>query len=75
MFLPHTTIKHLTADDPREPNIKYWICDYHLSLEASLGLNSLGNSLDDCDSFINDDEEDSTKGDTNEYGQGYHTEF
>ena len=64
-FISLTTVWHLAADKPREPNIREWIRDDHGSLEAALGNEDFGTSLYGYDSFINDDGEGTVKGDPN----------
>ena len=66
--LSQTTVQHLTAEEPRDPEFKERIHDYHGSLENVLGSKKFGTSLDENDLFINDDEEDIAKGDPNEEG-------
>ena len=66
--LSQTTVQHLTAEEPRDPDVQERICDYHGSLENVLGSEDFGDSLDGYDSFINDDEEGIAKGDPNEEG-------
>ena len=65
MFLSHTTINKLTDDKPRDPNVQEQIHDYHVFMEVAVGCDNFGTSLDGYYSFINDDEEDTTKGNTN----------
>ena len=61
-----TLINHLIVDKPRDPNVQKWIRDYHGLLETTLGSEDFSTSLYGCDSFINDDEEGTAKGDPNE---------
>ena len=53
--LSHTTVYHLTADKPRDPNVQKRFRDYHSFLEAALGSEDFINSLDGYYSFITDD--------------------
>ena len=61
-----TTIKHVTDENPRDPNVQEWIQDYHGYLEAALVSENFGTSLDVYDSFINDNEGGTAKGNPNE---------
>ena len=61
-----TTIKHVTDEKPRYPNVQEWIQDYHGYLEAALVSENFGTSLDVYDSFINDNEGGTAKGNPNE---------
>ena len=54
--LSQTTVQHLTSEEPRDPDVQYWICDYHVCLEDALGSEYFGTSLYLYDSLINDDE-------------------
>ena len=69
--LSQTTVQHLTAEEPRDPDVQELIRDYHRSMEDSLGREDFGTSLGGYDSFINYDEEVIAKGETNkEVNQG-----
>ena len=63
-----TTIHHLTADEPRYTDVQEQIHGYHGFLEDALGSEEFGTSLDEYDSFIDDDEESIANGDPNEEG-------
>ena len=63
--LSQTTVQHLTAEEPRDPNIQERIRYYHGSLEDELVSEDFGTSLDGYGSFINDYEEGIAKGDPN----------
>ena len=62
--LSHTTIQNLTSDKPRDTNIQEQIC-YYPRWKPHLEVRNVGTSLDGYESFINDDEESTTKGDNN----------
>ena len=66
--LYQTTVQHLTAEEPRDPDFQQRIRDYHGSLEDALGSEDFVTSLDGYESFINDDEQAIVKGDPNEEG-------
>ena len=55
-ILSQTTVRHFTAEEPRDPDVQERIRDYHGSLEDALGSEYFANSLDGYDSFINYDE-------------------
>ena len=55
--LSHTTVQHLTSDKTRYPNVQERILDYYGSLEAALGSEDFGTSLDGYDSFVEDDKD------------------
>ena len=61
-----TTIHHLTADEPRYTDVQEQIHGYHGFLEDALGSEEFGASLNGYESFINDDEEGTSKGGLNE---------
>ena len=61
-----TTVQHIIPDEPRDINIQEQICDYHGSLESVLESEDFHTILYGFESFINDDEEVTTKGDPNE---------
>ena len=63
--LSQTTFQHLTAEEPRDPDVQEQIRDYHGSLEDALGSEDVVTSLDGYDYFINDYEEGIAKGDPN----------
>ena len=63
--LSRTTVQHLTAEEPRDPDVQEQIRDYHRSMEDSLGSEDFGTNLDGYDSFINKDEEGVAKGEPN----------
>ena len=65
-LLSHTTVQHLTADEPRNPNIHERVRDYHGLLEDKFVSEDFGTSLYDYEFFINDDEEGTEKGEPNE---------
>ena len=50
--LSQNKVQHLTAEEPRYPDLQERICDYHGSLEDTLGSEEFGTSLDGYDSFI-----------------------
>ena len=62
----HTIVQHLTSDETRDLNIQQQIGDHHVSLEAALGSNNFGASLDKYDEFIPGNEEAVVKGYPNE---------
>ena len=66
--LSRTIVQHLTAEEPRYPDVQEQIRYYHGSLEDVLGSKDFGTSLDGYDSFINGDEEGIAKCGTNEEG-------
>ena len=68
MVLSRTTIQHLTAEKPIDPDVQERIRDYHGSLEDVIGSEDFVNSLDGYESLINDNEEGISKGDTNKEG-------
>ena len=53
--LSQNIVQHLTAEEPRDPDVQERIHDYHGSLKYVLGGEDFGNILDGYDSFINDD--------------------
>ena len=55
--LSWTTAQHLTAEEPRDPDVQERIYDYHGSLSDILVNEDFGTSLDVYNSFINDDQE------------------
>ena len=63
-----TAVQHLTAEEPRYPDVQERICDYHGSLEVALGSEDYGTSLDGYESFIHDDGEGVAKGEPIEEG-------
>ena len=65
--LSKTTVQNLIADKPRDPKIQERIRDYHGFLEATLGSEDFGTSLYGYESFINNYEYCTEKGDPNEY--------
>ena len=66
--LSRTTVQHLTAEEPRDPDVQERIRDYHGFLEETLGGEEFGTILDGYDSLMNDYEEGIYKGETNEEG-------
>ena len=66
--LSRTTVQHLTAEEPRDPDVQERIRDYHGSLEDVLGSKDHGTSFCGYNYFMNDDEEGIPKGDTNKEG-------
>ena len=65
--LSRTTVQHLTAEEPRDPDFQERIRDYHGSLEDVLGSKDFGTSVDGCYSFVNDYEEGIAKVDPNNW--------
>ena len=53
--LSRTTVQHLTAEEPRDPDVQERIRDYHGSLIDALGSKDFGTSLDVYYSSINYD--------------------
>ena len=66
--LSQTTVHHLTAKEPKHPDVHERIRDYHGSLEDALGSEDFGTSLYGYESFMNDDEEGIAKCDPNKEG-------
>ena len=66
--LSQTTVQHLTAEEPRDPDVQERIRDYHGSLEDALGSKDFDTSLYGYEYFINDDEEGIAKGEPNKEG-------
>ena len=65
-IISRTTVHNLNTEKPRDPNVQEHICDYNGFLEAALGSEYFGISLDGYDSFINDYEQVNSKGEPNE---------
>ena len=66
--LSRTTVQHLTAEEPRDPDVQERIHDYNGSLKYEFGSKDFVTSLDGYESFINDYEEGIAKGDPNKEG-------
>ena len=66
--LSRKTVQHLTAEEPRDPDVQEWIRDYHDYLEYLLGSKEFDTSLGGYDSLINYYEEGIAKGDPNDEG-------
>ena len=53
--ISRSTVQTINADKPRYPKIQESILDYDGSLEAALGSEEFGTSLDGYESLMNDD--------------------
>ena len=65
IFLSQTTVHHINAEYPRDPNFQDRISDYHDSLEDGLRGKDVGNTLDVYYYLVNDDEQVIAKGEPN----------
>ena len=55
--LSRTTVQHITDDEQGDSNVQERVHNHHGYLEAALGIEDFGTSLDGYGYFINDDEE------------------
>ena len=70
--LSQTTVQYLTSEEPRDPGVQEWIRDYHGSLEDALGSEDFFTSFYGYESFVNDHEQDISKGGPNKEGYQGH---